>query len=276
MSSLIVPLDGSPLSESALRVAFAVAARGGGRVVAVRAAEGEVDEVRSYLEAAVRRFDRVAPHDIRVLAGRPADAILAAAAGGDDLVCMATHGRGGVSRLALGSVTEEVVRRSEREVLLVGPAGASVPLAGEAGELLVCSDGSDASAAILGPAAAFARRLDLASTVVQVIPPDEAVAPHGDAPPRPRLHRAERGGDERCRALEASGATATSKVLWGNDPVRVIEGFARSLPASFIALATHGRSGLVRYTLGSVATGIVKRAPCPVLVVRAPNPAPAG
>ena len=51
-------------------------------------------------------------------------------------------------------------------------------------------------------------------------------------------------------------------------PCHAIAGFAERLPAAMIAIATHGRSGLTRITMGSVATDVVRQAPCPVLITR--------
>ena len=54
-------------------------------------------------------------------------------------------------------------------------------------------------------------------------------------------------------------------------PVGVILELARTLPASLVALSTHGRTGLARVTLGSVAASLVHSAPSPVLLTRPPH-----
>jgi nucleotide-binding universal stress UspA family protein len=53
----------------------------------------------------------------------------------------------------------------------------------------------------------------------------------------------------------------------GSPTLEIVE-MARSLPADLIVISTHGRTGLKHVVLGSVAEHVVRRAPCPVLVVR--------
>jgi len=65
----------------------------------------------------------------QVIEGKAADSILDfAAKNGVDLIIMATHGRTGISRWALGSVADKVVRSSVAPVLVVAPAGCQVTL----------------------------------------------------------------------------------------------------------------------------------------------------
>jgi hypothetical protein len=54
-----------------------------------------------------------------------------------------------------------------------------------------------------------------------------------------------------------------------SDPVQAIVQLASDIEADLVVVGTHGRTGLARFVLGSVAEGVVRRAPCPVLVVRA-------
>jgi nucleotide-binding universal stress UspA family protein len=55
----------------------------------------------------------------------------------------------------------------------------------------------------------------------------------------------------------------------------VILHFAREVPADLVVMGTHGRTGLGRVLMGSVAEQVVRKAPCPVLTVTAPFPAAA-
>jgi nucleotide-binding universal stress UspA family protein len=52
------------------------------------------------------------------------------------------------------------------------------------------------------------------------------------------------------------------------DPIVAIVQLAADIQADLVVVGTHGRRGLARFLLGSVAEGVVRRAPCPVLVVR--------
>jgi nucleotide-binding universal stress UspA family protein len=72
--------------------------------------------------------------------------------------------------------------------------------------------------------------------------------------------------DEIVKTLRGDGIQADREVVRGA-VISAICALAR--PEDLIAMASHGRSGVTRWFLGSVTEGVVRRAPCPVLVVRA-------
>lgn len=78
---------------------------------------------------------------------------------------------------------------------------------------------------------------------------------------------AQRSLNEQCRALETAGIQATTKLLQGPLAPTIIEE-AKKIGASMIVMGTHGRSGLQRLLLGSVAERVVRTAPMSVLTVR--------
>lgn len=273
MPTFVVPLDGSECAERALRPACALAARAeGGRVVLVTCAHGSDRASDAYLDDRAALLGDVVDIEVQVVEDRPADGILAAvAAETDALLCMGTHGHGGLRSVVLGSVAEQVVCRSTEPLVLVGPRSQAVLLPGERGRMAVCYDGSDHAAAIAGPAAAYARRLGLTPWLVEVVAPDEVVA-FADQPARNRQVEVATAGMARIAGLLGDqGAAVEQQILHGADTSRSITRFAVSLPASLLAMATHGRSGFARVTLGSVAMDVVRHAPCPVLVVRPPG-----
>ncbi|AEH37117.1 universal stress protein [Halopiger xanaduensis] len=135
---ILVPTDGSPEVERALEYAFDLArahdatiravyvvnAAGYGGLPMETAWEGISDALREEGRSAVERAEELAPEDIdvetKVLEGSPSRVIVQEASPGEcDLVVMGTHGRGGIDRLLLGSVTERVVRRCDVPVLTV-------------------------------------------------------------------------------------------------------------------------------------------------------------
>lgn len=135
---ILVPTDGSSEVERALEYAFDLArthdatiravyvvnAAGYGGLPMETAWEGISDALREEGQAAVDRVKELAPEDVdvetRVLEGSPSRVIAENARPGEcDLVVMGTHGRGGIDRLLLGSVTERVVRRAQVPVLTV-------------------------------------------------------------------------------------------------------------------------------------------------------------
>jgi nucleotide-binding universal stress UspA family protein len=86
---------------------------------------------------------------------------------------------------------------------------------------------------------------------------------------RERAEAAARRGFDRLRAAaRRAGVTAGVALLDGN-PARQIVALARKRRAALIVMGTHGRTGLRRLILGSVAARVIAAAPCPVLTVRA-------
>ncbi|THE65388.1 universal stress protein [Salinadaptatus halalkaliphilus] len=135
---ILVPTDGSPEVEGALEYAFELAqthdatvrglyvvnAAGYGGLPMETAWEGITDALHADGQTAVERVEDLAPPDVSiettVLEGSPSRAIVDEAdAANCDLIVMGTHGRGGIDRLLLGSVTERVVRCSTVPVLTV-------------------------------------------------------------------------------------------------------------------------------------------------------------
>jgi nucleotide-binding universal stress UspA family protein len=142
---ILVPLDGSELSESVMEHVITIA-RGcrvpGVVLVQVRepldedvrkaldakiAAELDQayrDEAAGYLKKIAARLKKEGiTAEIEVLAGNPAEEIIKyAGSSGVDLIIMSTHGRSGFSRWVFGSVADKVIRQTEVPVL-IRPAG---------------------------------------------------------------------------------------------------------------------------------------------------------
>lgn len=139
--TILIPTDGSEFAERAAERGFRLASEHGAAVHVVCAADtGPFSDVRlpgddasaedainqraaEYVESTV---ELAAPYDLEVttavLEGPAKSEIVDyAAESGADLIAMGTHGRGGVERLMVGSVTEHVVRTSDVDVLVVHP-----------------------------------------------------------------------------------------------------------------------------------------------------------
>ena len=221
------------------------------------------------LDAAARAGVRLVQVEER--APRPALGILTyARAWRADLLVMGTHGRQGLDRLLLGSVAEEVVRRADCPVLTVRPDAVQTPHALR--RVLAPVDFSPSS----WLAVAYAEHLAaLSGAQLDLLHVVETLPTYGlvDIPPAfpPPSGEVEAEAHEALRDLarEAGGprpALATH-VLAGHPTIGVLQA-AASLCPDLIVLPTHGRSGLKRLVLGSVAEQVVRRATCPVLVVR--------
>jgi nucleotide-binding universal stress UspA family protein len=269
--SILVPLDGSWRSESALVPAVPLARRIGARIVLLTTqwSASETATSRRYLET--RRAElrngivggtAFTNCDLDLAVDRDArHAIIAAAADAGTLVCMATHGHGGVVRGVLGSVSEQVVRAGVAPVLLTGPDLDSHWVLPDVPEVVVALDGShtarEALPAALSLTHAIGGTLRLVHVPVAVVPDEDTCSENGVA----MLQQVR----EWC---DAQGVSTIAEVLDGFDPAAVLVDDAERRCPAFLVAATHGRSGLARITMGSVVQRIVRRARCPVLVVR--------
>jgi nucleotide-binding universal stress UspA family protein len=67
---------------------------------------------------------------------------------------------------------------------------------------------------------------------------------------------------------DADGPAATPAVRLSRSPAEAIGTYAKDVHADIIVVGTHGRGGMSRLLMGSVAEHVVRNAPCPVLVLR--------
>ena len=269
MTTIVVPLDGSPFAERALRPACSLAIRLPQARVLLLSCADDIDGTEHRFGELSGLYSGVVAVEQRVVRdGDPTDVILATVETEPDAVlCMATHGRGGLRSSVLGSVATQVVRRSRDPLVLVGPHCRTTLLPGERGRLLACSDGSDFSDSIVPTAAAWCDRFDLAPWLTEVVGPDENPEPADHPVPNREVEAARRRLGALAAGFDDSTTSVGIEVLHGA-PGRSIPDFAERLPAALIAIATHGRSGLTSITMGSVTTEVVRHAPCPVLISR--------
>ena len=181
---------------------------------------------------------------------------------------MGTHGRTGWDRLQLGSTVEAILRQAPCPVLTVHAAiAANFPLRlhrFKLGRLLVAMDFSASSEAALRLAARLVPRLNGRAVLVHAFDPStpRLEQTHGGA-----SHRAEQRLQKLISASQAEEAVSDNIVAPG-DPVGVILDQAKRVRADLIVMGTNGRRGMQRRVLGSVAESVVRRAGCPVLVVK--------
>jgi len=194
-----------------------------------------------------------------------------------DLILVGTHGRRGVSHLLLGSVAEGIVHIAPKPVLVVPNKAVSGTAGPEKSyeNLLVAVDGTETSEPALQEAIRFAQLLKLTLRVVHVVNASEQDAAAAGAHPR----RAEDIlGAAQAKAREA-GISAETRTLEASRQASAIAeavtADATTWPAQLIVLGTHGRRGLDRLRLGSVAEAILRLAPAPVLLFRANTGSPA-
>ncbi len=187
-----------------------------------------------------------------------------------DLIVMGSHGRRGVRRFLLGSVTEEVLRSGRWPVLTVHQAAKDGLPRPEYGHILAPVDFSAHTEPQVEMAAALARRFGATLELVHVV--DPPIVPELYMPIAPLVVDVKRATDQAMRRLGELAEplkeelTVGSEVLVGGS-VREIMHRAKKR-ADLIVMPTHGYQGLDRILMGSVAEGVLRRATCPVLVLK--------
>lgn len=296
---IMVPTDGSAFDREAIRVALLVAQRSRAKVrlvrvhptgaffgmesspeaatVSVRVLEQERDRILGDLNtlAAECRNTCDAPIDVALEDGPVPDALQAYASRNNvDLIVISSHGRGGIARLSLGSVTDMLIRRTNVPVLVVKPAASY--LSTEAGELLrniiVPLDGSSLAEQILPEVVALAKLGDARIRLLHVLER------------RTSAQKAMRGREAQCwdkdvaaakayltriaARLRSDGFVTTADVVVGDNIAEAIVDYAGREKANLIAIATHGRSGILRALRGSVADVVTRTSRTSMLVFR--------
>jgi nucleotide-binding universal stress UspA family protein len=268
---ILVPLDGSELSEKALghvkkllhgEDAVVVLAR----VVSDRDAE-RVETARLHVNALRDELAKEgARAEAHVVTGDPVDELLRLIRSSNpSLVVMATHARKGLDRLLHGSVAEQLVRRSPAPVLVTSARSAATDEV-RFRKILVPLDGSDLAAEALGPACELAKRHGAELVLFHAIP---VITGGGiDLPPVVYpLSISEAQEFLRSYVPRCGGLTTRTKVVLGPPSVSILDA-AKQEGCDLVALSTHGRSGLARVAFGSVAEEVVRRAGCPLLLVK--------
>lgn len=294
--ALLVPLDGSPLADHALPYATAIAAPGGRLVLfRVLGGDGGVDEVLDRLGARDASADQTAAMEalsasaklvgegfnvqLATASGDAAETILAAiGAQGVGAVVIASHGRGAVGRWMFGSVADRLARTSPVPVVIVRPAEPeAAPAPVSLTRLVVPLDGSEVAMQALPVAVGVARAhglpihlitaIDLAGMVPMAIPAGPAMPMSGEL--YDQVYEEIRAGaaaslKEAAARVSAESVPVTTEVRIGPPSVAVTDIVGAG---DLIVLSSHGRTGVQRWLLGSVAEQLVRGAPVPVMLV---------
>jgi nucleotide-binding universal stress UspA family protein len=232
----------------------------------------QLDEAKKETEAAIKDIDDGSGAIWRAESrlGDPASVILAAGKELDaDLIVMASTGKGAFARLALGSVADRVSRVSPIPTLIVR-AGEQPPIK----RLLVPIDGSDLSRAAIPVARDLALRLNAPIQFVYVMDYTK-ITPGGlgtSVMTRDVQEQLIAGAtaagqtalNEAVGEVHAAGVTATERLLRGIAGQSIIEA---TQPGDVIVMSSHGRSGITRWLIGSVAEKLVRAGAAPVLLV---------
>lgn len=133
------------------------------------------------------------------------------------------------------------------------------------------TDFSERSEHALQLASALARDYGARLVVLHVATPPTIVYGEGILPPEPEILFQE--ARDHLNRLEVSDAKIRAERRFEvGDPATEVLRVAQEINANLIVMGTHGRTGLGRLLMGSVAEQVVRRASCPVLTVKTPLP----
>jgi nucleotide-binding universal stress UspA family protein len=293
MTRLLVPLDGSETAEQVLPHARALA-----RILKVPVELVTVIEIGPYVstkkaryldhlidtavgnsEAYLKRVARTFGSGgvkCTVEKGNAKEVIITkAAADRGTLVAMGTHGSSGLNRWLLGSVTERVARAASNPVLVVRAIEDAVA-EGEAvpASIIASLDGSELAESVLPVVVELAKAFNLKVTLLRSYSLKDAILRFEDYTPDLDELKGELRWeamsylDEKVRQLKSEGLADVSPFVAEGDAAEIIIDSAKASPNSWVAVCTHGRSGIERWVLGSVTEKVLRHSNNPVLVIR--------
>jgi len=298
LDSILVPLDRSKISEQILPYVEALAK---GLAVPVKLihvvdtknlpesleprlqghldllAQKERDRAAKYLEN--MRYQMEGDDGVvvsaEVMIGSPDEEIASFAyTQGMGMIAMSTHGRSGPERWYMGSVADKVLESALVPLLLYRPKEDEVS-AVKFEKLIIPLDGSTVAEQALPTAEALAKKLDLELLIVRVLNTYSWVfadmSPYGaHSLPSELLKTLEEAAtgylDKKATDLQQKGFKVGSRLMLGN-PGSEINELASETPNSLVVISTHGRSGVNRMVMGSVADKVVRGSGSPVLLL---------
>lgn len=279
---ILIPLDGSEIAEAILGQVCRLLRRKDADVILFQAATvpaqagleyGDLiaslkQEAEKYISSLTRQLvkEGVRARGI-VKVGTEAGTILDVAEQEKaTLIAMATHGRSGMPRFVFGSVAEKVLRASPVPVLVirsfkeVGTKSKRAPVQEIPFEkILVPVDGSENSLRVIPHVKEFAKAYGASVMVLGIVDPQsEGSKKKGAGEPLVRLAVKDFG----------DAAIPVDPVVRLGDPAVEILDAAKRHDADLIAMTTHGRSGVSRWVMGSVAEKVLRASTVPMLIVR--------
>jgi len=297
---ILIPLDRSTLAEQAIGHAMTIARGSGAEVHLVLAHESPVldesasgrtdpswDEERVYLASVAHELRSTGNVSVSldIVSGKPADAIVRCASEkASDLIVMTSHGRTGLIRMWLGSVTDTVIRRACVPVLVMRRSCVPEPrgrMARKFGHILVPLDDTSIAQVPTHAGVDLAIATGASLTLLHVVHPVSRQRPI--EPFAPEAYMANTPDEEATNSLvtsrtaelnetaallrDTSGLRVDATVIVSSRVANTIIAFAAANGVDAIAMSTHGR-GASRYLIGSVADKVLRATDLPVLVHR--------
>ncbi|HJQ12863.1 MAG TPA: universal stress protein [Gemmatimonadaceae bacterium] len=295
LKTIMVPTDCSGFDREAIRVALRIAERSEAKLRLVRvlttgaffgvghnpeelraaatSVKRDRDSAVTELYALAAECRRTANVDVTVAleTGPVADALEGYAKRNKvDLVVISSHGRAGVSRLSLGSVTDSLIRRTTVPVLIVKPAASYLnpQVRGAFKKVVVPLDGSPLAEEILEQVTMLALLEDAELVLLSVIrrPLHQDNGSHKAPWWEKDVAESKAYLARVAQVVRTREVKVQTDVVIGDDIAEEIAAYAGKEGADLIAIATHGRGGLNRVLRGSVADALTRAARSCVLV----------
>jgi len=274
---IVVPLEGSQLAEVAMPYAEELSGKTGAEIILLSVLQSEeaheyqkhqiyatkiVNVTKRHIE---KYIEKSGGNAIKVgtatRVGNPAEGILDYVNKGSlNLIVMATHGRSGISRWAVGSVADKVVRTTTRQPLMLIRAKGSHPDMRARRILkksLVPLDGSAMSEAMIPYIMEIAHSLQMETTLLQVVPKNNHIYADAEAYLK-----------SWCSRFEDRGISTRYEVRVGAAADQIID-LADELASDVVAMSTHGQTAISLWSLGSVAQKVLLGGNTPLLLIRA-------
>ena len=283
-NKILVGFDGSEFSRAALLEAANRIKRRGGKVILLNAVYFDEEEFGNKPEQREKRMESgkkicsEAKEMVRkefgidiesiVSEGEPPEVIARTAQEMNaDLIAMGTHGRRGIKRFIMGSVTSGVIGHAPCDVLVVKKP--CTRCTGEFKSILLPFDGSVFSKKALSHAYALAKDEGSEVTALYVIPRyEEMIGFMKTDSIRKSLHKeAERIIELAKQSVSSNGVTLATAIEEGNAADKIVE-TANRMKHDLIVMGSYGWRGVNKAILGSTTERVIMNASCPIMVVK--------
>lgn len=292
---ILLPLDGSELAERAIEPAMTIAKQTNAELIMLTAFEirpvitstpsmgvyytenAEKQEetlVREYLAEVMEKYEGagVFLRGNAIRHNAPEAILNTAVKENVDLIVMSSHGRSGIGRWIMGSVTERVLQHASCPVLVIHD---SAPIK----NVLITLDGSVMAESAIEPGLKMSELFDADVTYFGVESPilvdnvyfnelNSIEHGLGDVAREDFYHRTEVYLNEAAAKTKLSyNIDVDVAVENGRVAPKILE-YVEDNPIDLLVMATHGRSGLERWVYGSITEKVLRKAPCNILIVR--------
>ncbi|MDH4230980.1 MAG: universal stress protein [Nitrospirota bacterium] len=283
-NTIVVGFDGSEYSRAALIESANRIRKHGGKLILLSAVYFDEEEYGNKPEQLEKRMtsgqklcsqakDMVQKEfgieiESLVCEGEPHEVIARTAQEKNaDLIAMGTHGRRGIKRFIMGSVTSGVIGNASCDVLVVKKQ--CTACTGVYESLLVPFDGSEFSKKALSHARALSKDDGAEITALYVIPRYEEMIGFmkTDAIKDSLYREAGRIIEMAKEGVTGNGATLATAIEEGHAADKIVE-MANKMKSDLIVIGSHGWRGVSKAILGSTTERVIMDASCPILVVK--------